>query len=772
MAWVYWGSELLMLNTAWKTISRNAIGLTPPIFNNYAGGSFTLTDPSIAISQVALLNTDGSLDDTFSTFNNISLLNFFGTAPTITMAKLQSDGKLIVSGNFRYYNGYTYTRTGIARFNSDGSFDTTFPISQPNDVVNSFYFVGDKILMNGNFSSIGSESRAIYLGSISALDGSLDTAFHATYNSDGGAIFQGQTGLSAGRYGSDLFIGAVYEFSFQYSWQTRYNLFQITYSGSSVYDYFRTKDFGAIYDLIANDDNTIYISSDYGFKKLGLNFVEDSTFEANVSQYSFALQRKIAKQSDGKIIVLASVNGSSNKIHRFNTDGTIDSNFTGSLGTTPNNITNLVIGDNDEIILTSNSAITYGGQSYNSVLILNSDGTVSNFSSGTGFDGNVASVIPYQNKYLVIGNFRRYQPTSNNRIFNIRSDNTYDESFNIGSGFNNNVNKITIQEDGKLLVGGSFTSYNGVSANRIIRLNSDGSIDNGFSYGTGFNNVVNDIIVRPSDGKIIVGGTFTSYNSNDLRRITILNQDGSIDNLQIGRQGFDNTVSCLCLLDSGGFSVGGSFQNFQQFNPDASPPAWSNVESSLRIWGGDSVFGSIGIALDGGFNNTVLSLLKIDADYLIAGGSFTSHQSVSKNRIVKIKYSSGATGTVDTSFDIGSGFNNTVTTLALDGDKIIVGGAFTTYKGGRCDRIVRLNADGSRDTSFIPGGIAFNSTVSTISVQSDGKILVGGIFVAFKGVAVNKIVRLNSDGSLDNTFNFWVNNNVSTIVNRILPEEV
>ena len=84
---------------------------------------------------------------------------------------------------------------------------------------------------------------------------------------------------------------------------------------------------------------------------------------------------------------------------------------------------------------------------------------------------------------------------------------TVNNSFVYGIGFDSTVFAIAIQSDNKILVGGSFTNYNGTGANFIVRLNSDGSIDTSFIYGTGFDNSVDSIAIQ-SDGKIIVGGFF------------------------------------------------------------------------------------------------------------------------------------------------------------------------------------------------------------------------------------------------------------------------
>src|SRR5690554_3203657 len=86
-----------------------------------------------------------------------------------------------------------------------------------------------------------------------------------------------------------------------------------------------------------------------------------------------------------------------------------------------------------------------------------------------------------------------------------------DTSFDIGNGFNQGVLSTALQPDGKILVGGAFIEYNWEPQNRIIRLNTDGSLDDSFNIGTGFNNLVFSIAVQP-DGKIIIGGGFTAYN--------------------------------------------------------------------------------------------------------------------------------------------------------------------------------------------------------------------------------------------------------------------
>jgi uncharacterized delta-60 repeat protein len=107
---------------------------------------------------------------------------------------------------------------------------------------------------------------------------------------------------------------------------------------------------------------------------------------------------------------------------------------------------------------------------------------------------------------------------------------TIDFSFNPGTGFKDAVQSVVMQLDGKIIISGWFTSFDGAVTNRIARLNSDGSLDTSFNIGSGFNGQVNSTPIQ-ADGKIIVGGNFTSFNGVSRNRIARLNNDGTLDEL-------------------------------------------------------------------------------------------------------------------------------------------------------------------------------------------------------------------------------------------------
>lgn len=311
-----------------------------------------------------------------------------------------------------------------------------------------------------------------------------------------------------------------------------------------------------------------------------------------------------------------------------------------------------------------------------------------------------------------------------------------DTTFSIGTGFNNSVVATTLQQDGKILVGGNLTAFNGTPVNRIARLHNDGSLDTTFSTGTGMNSVVYVFCEQP-DQKIVVGGWFTSYNNQTANYIIRLNPDGSVDSTFNTGTGFDYRVETFAIQQDGKILVGGDFNlyngissvNIVRLNPDGSF---------------DSTF-----VTGTGFGNNWTKSISIQQDgKIIVGGNFTSYNGTTANYIARLN----SDGSIDPTFNTGSGFNGIVMITAIQPDgKILAGGDFTAYNGNNVTRIIRLNPDGSPDTSFDPG-TGFNDRPRTISVQQNGRIVIGGTFTEFNGTTAKLIARLNYDGSQDTTF--------------------
>jgi uncharacterized delta-60 repeat protein len=233
------------------------------------------------------------------------------------------------------------------------------------------------------------------------------------------------------------------------------------------------------------------------------------------------------------------------------------------------------------------------------------------FDSASGFSTNeVYTAFLDSNKDLYLaGNFTQYKGATASRIVKLNGITAAtDVTFSTGTGFNAVVNKIALQSDGKIIAAGNFTNYNGTAINRIVRLNTNGSIDGTFSVGTGFNLVVNTLDIQ-SDGKIIVVGNFTNYNGTAINRIVRLNTNGSIDGTFSVGTGLSFAPTALKIQSDGKVLVGIS-ATFT-YNGSSSYNGLIRLDSAGSI---DSTF-----TIGSGINSP---LYREDVQCRLAGGVF------------------------------------------------------------------------------------------------------------------------------------------------------
>ena len=285
---------------------------------------------------------------------------------------------------------------------------------------------------------------------------------------------------------------------------------------------------------------------------------------------------------------------------------------------------------------------------------------------------------------------------------------------------------VAVQPDGKILLGGDFTTLSGQSHAYLGRLDADGSLDSSFTVGAESGSVF-CLAVQP-DGKILLGGNFTALGGQPCRRIARLNPDGSVD--VSFNPGASNTVWTLVVQPDGRIVVGGDFTTL-------------GGVARNRI-GRLNADGSVDAGFDPGANSTVYTLLQQPDGKILVGGNFGTLAGQTRSRLGRLN----SDGTIETAFNPGA--STTVRCLALQADgKILVGGEFSTLGGQARSRIGRLQADGTVDGAFNPGA---SGTVYSMVVQTDGGVLVGGSFGTLGGEARNNLGRLNAEGSLDGSF--------------------
>lgn len=504
-------------------------------------------------------------------------------------------------------------------------------------------------------------------------------------------------------------------------------------------------------------------------------------------------------QDDGKIILagnFTSYNGiNAGRIIRLNPDGTYDPTFNTSIGATTGIIYDIALQSDGKLIIVG-SFTKYTNVTVNRVARLFPNGTLdTSFSTGNGSLLNITHAkITSDEKVILTGNFVSFNGIQTNRIIRLNSNGSFDASFNIGSGFDDDINAIILQPDNKIILGGNFTSFNGNTANRIVRLNADGTKDESFLSGSGFSKAGVQVMKINSNGDLMVGGSFTGfYNSVEVNRLVYLNADGTLkSDFDIGSGPGSASVLSLEFDEEGNWFVGGSFFVFNGQNQGrlakidkegehdiaylASGIGFDNSVLSILplpnkkiiIAGNFNKFNNAPVSkitclledgsLDTSFNvgnsgadNLVKAVALQDDGKIIVGGKFKKYNDITHNRIVRIF----ADGQIDDSFNAGEGFDEQVYTIAIQPDqKIIIAGKFAKYNGSKenANRIVRLLPDGSKDLQFNIGSGA-DDIIETAVLQPDGKILLGGHFKNFNGLPFAGLVRLNYDGSIDQGFN-------------------
>jgi uncharacterized delta-60 repeat protein len=343
-----------------------------------------------------------------------------------------------------------------------------------------------------------------------------------------------------------------------------------------------------------------------------------------------------------------------------------------------------------------------------------------------GANGNIyCTAVQTDGKILVGGYFTTLGGQSRTYIGRLNADGTLDTNFNPGA--NSMVYSLAVQTDGKIMVGGYFTTLGGQSRARIGRLNADGTLDTNFNPGA--SSMVYSLAVQ-ADGKIVVGGAFTTLGGQSRAYIGRLNTDGTLDtNFNSGTSGI---VYSLAVQTDGKIVVGhqGIISPLVRLNADGTldtsfNPGVTNYNSSFPI---PSYVYSLAVQADG---------------KILVGGQFLGLGGQSCTNIGRLN----ADGTLDYNFNPGALNGQGVYSLAVEADGgILVGGAYTSLGGQSCTNIGRLNADGTLDTSFNPSatGFVFPNPyyVYSLAVQADGKILAGGTFTVLGGQSRSYLGRL------------------------------
>jgi uncharacterized delta-60 repeat protein len=493
-------------------------------------------------------------------------------------------------------------------------------------------------------------------------------------------------------------------------------------------------------------------------------------------------------QPDGKVIIYGQklvVDGvAKNDIVRLNADGTLDASFNYCGCVLTSSVGNLMLAPDGKIVVSGSSP------GFGRMIRLNPDGTqdpgfsvavaFGNF-QGTGFTING---VQNDGKVIVTRVFSS-MGFSSHSLYRYNADGTEDSGFapiflNQGSP-SFAAAKIAFLPDGKFYLAVTTGSGSGSGAS-VARRNPDGSVDTtyeapSFSTGNPPQTVISDIELE-ANGNLLVTGRFATVNGVAKSHLVRLFPAGNVDlsfpaggpfvingseveALPDGKILFSANIDIAGVYKLFRLNTDGSVDNSYQQDPSIISVLsgfevdnldrsifWANTTAGVRLvrllpTGVRDLAYNPGLAL---YGKVHVSAVQPNGKVLIAG-QFSAVGTLTRNGFARVN----ADGTPDASFNPGTAFSSTPYSLLVQPDgKILAAGGFASYNGSSTGSIIRINTDGTRDGTFNP---VVPDGVLSMALEPDGQVVIGGTFTSVNGSARTGLARLNPDGSLDSAFN-------------------
>lgn len=664
---------------------------------------FTILFSSCILSSITQAQIPGSPDHTFNP-------GLYTNGIISEVLKLK-DGNYLLAGNFSTY--HNYPRNGLVKVKPNLEIDFSFDagVAKGYTYFNNSIFTAlveqpdGKILVGGAFEQFNGDDNLTNLVRLNA-DGSLDETFYADFDDEP----------------------------------------------------FYTEISNYLYSVVLQKDGKILVGGSLSTKdgiyssllRLNADGSRDFTFDATVTNPTYAsVVYKIIVLKTTDILIggtFSLVNGiERNTIARINTDGSLDEDFevTGLLSCLDFETDAL-----DNIYLVSNGTPTFYDH-YELRKLFDDGGEDLSFPVST-FNDRTTSVTVKAGSIYITGNFTEVNTLEKTHIAKFNYAGVLDEAFDCGVGaqekeafgtFPSFLNDALILPGNRIIVVGDFSSFNNVSANNIMMLNaSTGTVSTLFVHDYGANGIIRQTAIQ-ADEKILAVGSFGVFNSSVHKGIVRLHPNGTLDtsfNCTIASEDGYYDVRCVQILSDGKILIAGVFDSVNGENI-------SHISKLLPDGSIDETFNPISIPT---YSGSIYALTVQDDGKIIIAGNFTEINGIVKKRIARLHED----GSVDASFNPGSGFNSDVYCLALQTDgKILAGGLFSKYKGNICYGVVRLNTDASYDNTFATVSHE-DYNIKAISVLSDGNILVGGGFKNAGGFSIFNLEKRNSDGTLDASY--------------------
>lgn len=353
----------------------------------------------------------------------------------------------------------------------------------------------------------------------------------------------------------------------------------------------------------------------------------DLTYNPGASADIFGL----VAQPDGKILVggnFKTIGGvARDYLARLNPDGTVDASFNPGASIT---VRTFAV-QPDGRILVCGSFTTIAGVTRVRLARLNANGSPdASFNAGADADVQSLALQP-DGKVLFGGLFASVNNTPRTLLARVNPDGSLDSAFSpsisgTAAGNQQRVDAIAVQSDGRILIGGNFGQVAGTARSGLARLNADGSLDTSFAIGSGASSSVQAIVLQP-DGKILVGGSFSTFSGQPRRGLARLGATGTLDN--VGVIGPGASVNAIVLQPDGSFLAGGTFNTvgsvarnrLARFSADGTFDATYNPD----------VTGAVGLSTPG-----IYTMVSPAPGLIVIGGTFANVSGQPRSGIARL----------------------------------------------------------------------------------------------------------------------------------------
>lgn len=377
--------------------------------------------------------------------------------------------------------------------------------------------------------------------------------------------------------------------------------------------------------------------------------------------------------------------------------------------------------------------------------------------------------------YLTVGDRIVFGP-----VFRVNGKLGLDNTFKAQVGTNGFISQAFPLPDGRIILTGSFSDYENKGAvkplNKIVLISKDGDLDRSLQTGSGVGGYLSGITALPN-GKMVIGGGFSTYDVHlgEINNITVLNSNGTIDSMVVRtfldqdtvpafNGGVDGAVSNTFVHGNTITAVGGFNYYLQRVygHGDYRGKRDSLITDSVRIKNLVRLFadGSLDSSFNYNFllhrsydgpNGPINDAFMTEEGKLILVGHFTKYNNEVVNNIVRLNID----GSIDRTFRTGGGTDFAISSITYNSTtrRYMLAGAFNTFAAKAQNGLVMLNEDGSVDPVF--KGAARNSedSYSYAKQLSNGMVLVSGYFKSYAGVHRGHLAILDGTGVLVKGYN-------------------